>query len=287
MQSILTSLDFVWKRLFFFFFDCKCFSTAAIGFQYCLETLRPKLAKENADYADALALWLMLLNGYAYFLYYVGRPDEAFKYFKEARSVREQIGGEQDEQLVLLLNNLGTVSKLRGDTDAALRYFHEAEKLGKNFADMENFSFVYLNLAYLYMEFKMADRAREYCDRAMRNASRHEFKEGIKESQECLSKVEEALKGWTAPSWPSAPRWSSGRPQRLWLEEMLTSTPWLIVFLFAVWRTSFAEYCSRKIWCHRLSVRFFLKHVKMTTFHPCLFCRITFSPICSPLTIEK
>lgn len=159
-----------------------------------METLRPKLVKENADYADALALWLMLLNGYAYFLHYVGRPEEAFKYFKKARSVREQIGGEHDEQQVLLLNNLGTVSKLRGDTDAALRYFHEAEKLGKNFPDMENFSFVYLNLAYLYMEFKMADRAREYCQKAMTNASRHELKEGIKESEECLSKVNEALK---------------------------------------------------------------------------------------------
>lgn len=170
-----------------------CYSTAAIGFQYCLDTLRPKLAKESPDYADALALWLMLLNGYAYFLYYVGRPEEAFKYFKEARVVRDQIGGEEDEQLVLLLNNLGTVSKLRGDTEAALGYFQEAEKLGKSIDSMENFAFVYLNLAYLYMELKVAGKAREYCERAKVNATRHGFEEGKKESEECLSKVKEAL----------------------------------------------------------------------------------------------
>ncbi len=135
----------------------------------------------------------MILNGYAYYLYNVGRMQEAFEFFQQAYDVCVKIGGEKQKDTVLLLNNLGTVSKLKGNIDDAFSYFLRAEKIGKEFPDIDNFSFVYLNLAYLYMEKNMFSEAKEYCNRASVNSKRHEYEEGIKESEECLTKIKEAL----------------------------------------------------------------------------------------------
>lgn len=167
--------------------------TADIGYQYCIEAMKPKLTKENPEYDDTMRLWIMVLNGYAYFMHNTGRVDEAFKLFSQAYDASVEIGAENDEQIVLLLNNLGTVSKLRGDNESAFSYFHRAETLGKNFPDIDNFSYVYLNLGYLYMESKLLTEAKEYCNRALNNASRHQYEEGKIEAEECLTRVKEVM----------------------------------------------------------------------------------------------
>lgn len=105
--------------------------------------------------------------------------------------VNRQIYGEKHEDNVLMLNNLGTISKHKGDMNSALNYFHEAEKLGKSLPEMNNFSFIYLNLAYCYMETNLLAEARKYCQFAQQNAAQHDYQENIKESEDCFAKVKE------------------------------------------------------------------------------------------------
>lgn len=165
--------------------------SAANGYDYCFKKLEPKLDEKNEEYEDARMLYKTLLNGYAYFQYSMGKLDEALKYFKKTYALTQVIYGEQDEQIVLLLNNIGTISKHKGNLDDALKYFHEAEKIGKKLPNMKNFSFVYLNLAYCYMESNLLVEAHKYCEFAMRNAASHEYAEGTKEAEDCITKVKE------------------------------------------------------------------------------------------------
>lgn len=164
-----------------------------MGYLYCIDSLKPQLQEENPDYNNIRELWLTILNGYAYFHYNLSHWKEALKWFQQAYDVCVQINGERSEQTVLLLNNLGSVYNRLGDSDTALTYFHKAEKIGKAFPDMENYAYVYLNLAYLYLEHKMFDEAKRYCSRAGVNATRLGNDETKQESEECLHKVAEVM----------------------------------------------------------------------------------------------
>ncbi|XP_065218089.1 tetratricopeptide repeat protein 19 homolog, mitochondrial-like [Planococcus citri] len=159
------------------------------GYDFCFQKLEPKLNDQNEEYEDALALYKVLLNGYAYFNYNVGQLNKALELFKKAYDVNRQIYGEKHEDNVLMLNNLGTIYKHKGDMNTAISYFHEAEKLGKLLPEMENFSFIYLNLGYCYMETHVLNEALKYCQLAQRNAVHHDYQEGIKESEDCIAKV--------------------------------------------------------------------------------------------------
>lgn len=145
----------------------------------------------NEEYEDARALYKTLLNGYAYFQYNLGKLDKAMEFFKRTYELTREIQGEQHEEVVLLLNNLGTIAKHKGNLDEALSYFHEAEKIGKLLPDMKNFSFVYLNLAYCCMEAKLLHEAHKYCQFAEGNAAKQGHQGGLKESEDCIAKVKE------------------------------------------------------------------------------------------------
>lgn len=155
--------------------------------------MKPKLTEENPDYNDVLELWLTILTGYAYFYYNRNNLDEALKWFQLAYDTCVQIHGLKHEKTILLLNNLGSVHRRKGNLDDALTFFHNAEELGKHFPEMEEYAFVYLNLAYLYMENKMYDVAKNYCKRALVNSSRMENENNKKEAEECLNEVAKTL----------------------------------------------------------------------------------------------
>lgn len=170
------------------------FRQAEVGYQYCLKSIKNKLNKECENSEDAIDLCRMIMTGYAYFLFTLNKFTESFEYFKKAYDINVESKQGKEDELIFLLNNMGTVCRQNGDTENALKYLLEAEEIGKKFPDLKNFSFVYLNLGYLYLENKMLKEAKRYCRKALINAKRHVFEEGFEKSEECLKQVLAALK---------------------------------------------------------------------------------------------
>ena len=169
------------------------FSDAELGYRYCINGIQMHLRTENPYLYKAQEFLLVLLMGYAYFHYDRGLLNKASEYFNQAYEVCVRTRGEDDQQTVLILNNLGTVNRKQGYNENALRYFRQAEKLSKNFPNIKDAAYVHLNLGYLHLENDMLLEARRYCKQALRLSKKSGDEEGKEESKECLTEVRKAL----------------------------------------------------------------------------------------------
>ena len=59
------------------------------------------------------------------------------------------------EQTVVLLNDLGTISFLKGDQEEAIKYLNRAIEIGRHLPNMEDFCSVYVNLGNIYLQKRM------------------------------------------------------------------------------------------------------------------------------------
>lgn len=100
-----------------------------MGYKYCIENLQSHI-KEDSKNKDAILLQGMTFDWYAQMLLSQSRQTEAFKYFLQAYDISKKMNGEEHEQTVILLNDLGTVSYMRGDYDEAINYFSTAATIG-------------------------------------------------------------------------------------------------------------------------------------------------------------
>jgi len=157
------------------------------GYKFCMKHLE-RQAKNSED-EDILMLWGMTLDWYARFLHEQNRLDEAFSHYKRAYDMCVKINGEIHEQTVILLNDLGTISFLRGDNDNAILYMTKAVETGRHLPNMEDFSSVYVNLGNIYIQKEMYKEAEKSCVEGMKNAKRHKNEEGLKEATLCLEEL--------------------------------------------------------------------------------------------------
>ena len=135
----------------------------------------------------------MLLIGYAYFQYDRGFLNKALEYFDQAYEVCIRTRGEEDQRTVLILNNLGTVNRKKGNNENALRYFREAERLGENFPSSQDLAYVHLNLGYINLEQDMLAEARRHCKQALTLSKKTRDEDGKRESKECLAEIRKAF----------------------------------------------------------------------------------------------
>ncbi|RZF42170.1 hypothetical protein LSTR_LSTR004319 [Laodelphax striatellus] len=167
------------------------------GFKYCLECIQPLIDKDSEEIRhdhDLLTLWAMSLDWYARFLQQQNRLDEALAYYKKAYAMCVKLHGEIHEESVVLLNDIGTISYLKGDKDEALTYMTRAIEVGKHLPNMEDFSSVYVNLGNIYLKKGLYDEAKKYCSEGYKNAKRHDNPEGLKEAGICLEEIKKIFK---------------------------------------------------------------------------------------------
>lgn len=174
----------------FFIYNSSCFSNfrkSEEGYKFCMEHLK-KLVKDSED-EEVLMLWGMTLDWYARFLHEQNRLDEALSNYKQAYEMCVRLNGEVHEQTVILLNDLGTISFLKGDNDNAIYYMTKAVETGRHLPNMEDFSSVYVNLGNIYIQKEMYNEAKKSCEEGMKNAKRHKNEEGLKEANVCLAEL--------------------------------------------------------------------------------------------------
>ncbi|KAG8247299.1 Tetratricopeptide repeat protein 19, mitochondrial [Homalodisca vitripennis] len=162
------------------------------GYKFCMKHLDKQV--QGSEDEDVLMLWGMTLDWYARFLHEQNRLEEAFTNYKKAYEMCVRLNGEVHEQTVILLNDLGTISFLRGDNDSAIYYMTKAVETGRHLPNMEDFSSVYVNLGSIYMQKEMYEEAQKSCKEGLKNAKRHKNEEGLKEATICLEELKNFLK---------------------------------------------------------------------------------------------
>lgn len=73
----------------------------------------------------------MNVDWYAHLLLSVARHTEAMRYMRQAYDLCVKLYGETHEQCVVLLNDLGSISFLKGNLDDAISYLTKAAEIGK------------------------------------------------------------------------------------------------------------------------------------------------------------
>lgn len=105
------------------------FRKAEQGFEFCMENLKSHV-KKDPDNKDAMLLLGMAFDWYAQMLLSQSRHTEALNYLLQAYDICKKVNGEEHEQTLVLLNDLGTVYCVRKEYDEAIRYLSAAAKIG-------------------------------------------------------------------------------------------------------------------------------------------------------------
>ncbi|OAD61343.1 hypothetical protein WN48_01850 [Eufriesea mexicana] len=93
---------------------------AVTGYKFCLEHLQNHLSKNNEN-QDALQLLGLSSEKYASMLFSQSQYANALEYFIQAYDVCIKINGEENEQTVILLNNLGSVCYMLQQYDQTIK----------------------------------------------------------------------------------------------------------------------------------------------------------------------
>jgi len=134
-------------------------------------------------------LWALTMDWYAKFLVDLNRLPEAFEYFKKAYDMCVKINGVDNEEIVAVLNDLGTICFVQNDIDNAMSYLTQAVTIGNKLPDMEDFGSVLINLGTVYMKKGMVQEATQVYQEAWRNAKKHNNAEVLKQANSCLDEL--------------------------------------------------------------------------------------------------
>lgn len=170
------------------FILCFIYRKAEEGFKFCVSNLQNNIQEGKYD-EDTLFLWAMTLDWYARFLVDVNRLPEAFENFKRAYDLCVQVNGVNNEEIVILLNDLGTICFVQNDLDSAISYLTQAVTIGNNLPDMENFGSVLINLGTMYAKKGMMEEAKQLYQDAWKNAKKHNNAQVLKEASSCLDEL--------------------------------------------------------------------------------------------------
>lgn len=162
------------------------------GYKFCIENLKSHIEKDPEN-EDAILLQGMTFDWYARMLFSQSRHTEAFNYFLQAYDICKKINGEEHEQTIILLNDLGTVSYMQGEYDEAVKYLSAATKIGKNLPDMVDLGLIYVNLGNIFLKKGLYDEAKKSCQQGRTIAKNGDDNASLLKADECLKEVKRLL----------------------------------------------------------------------------------------------
>ncbi|CAK9817031.1 Tetratricopeptide repeat protein 19 homolog, mitochondrial [Anthophora plagiata] len=161
---------------------------AETGYKFCLEHLQSYLTKDSEN-KDVLQLLGLNLEKYASMLFSQSRYTAAHKYFIQAYDICIKINGEENEQTVILLNDLGSVNYMLQNYDKAVEYLTKAAEIGKKFPDMIDLGFIHVNLGNTLIEKGLYEEAKINCSKGERLAKNENNEKSMTEAKKCLEKI--------------------------------------------------------------------------------------------------
>ncbi|XP_072377122.1 tetratricopeptide repeat protein 19 homolog, mitochondrial-like isoform X2 [Diabrotica undecimpunctata] len=158
---------------------------ADIGYKWCLEQIN----KKKTESVDSKVLYGVINDWYAQFLLDKGDVNKSLVHLKEAHKICSEIVGENSDQAVLLLNDLGTTSFRAEDMVNAEKYLKEAVSIGQQLEDKSNLGVVQANLGLVLLEKGIVDLAEKNCKEAWHLGKKHDNSESINQASYCLDQI--------------------------------------------------------------------------------------------------
>lgn len=166
---------------------------------------------------DVLQLLGLGSEWYAAMLFSQSRYAEALGYLTRAYDISLKINGEEHEQTVILLNDMGTVNCMVKEYDQAIQYLSKAVEIGnadrepivslslkgiqrqfiafvgKKLPDMLDLGSIHVNLGNTLILKGLYEEAEKSCNEGMRLAKSSEHDESIVEAEKCLERIKNMM----------------------------------------------------------------------------------------------
>lgn len=168
------------------------FKNAEKGYKFCLHNLKNNLSQDSEN-TDALQLLGITLEWYGSMLFSQSYYKEALNYFTQAYNICVKINGEEHDETVVLLSDLGSVNYMLQEYDQAIEYLSKALELGKKFPDMDHLSAVHINLGNILLLKGLYEEAKMNCNEGKRLAKDKNDNESMVEAEKCLEKIQNLL----------------------------------------------------------------------------------------------
>ncbi|CAK1551438.1 unnamed protein product [Leptosia nina] len=169
----------------------KDYTTAQLGYDWCLERIRQEYTKSPSD--DNKKLLAMTEDWYGRLLVDCSKYDHGYKYMVNAYNKMKELKDVDAEHLVVQLNDIGTVCDQMGQVDECINYVSQAIDLGKTVPDMEDFGAIYVNLGKAYIKKQMLDTARRYCGQGLKMGILSKNNDIKEEAEKCISEIKNFL----------------------------------------------------------------------------------------------
>ncbi|KAG5864504.1 hypothetical protein JTB14_030335 [Gonioctena quinquepunctata] len=158
---------------------------AEIGYKWCLQ----QIEKQKNDNIDAKILYGIINDWYAQFLLDKGDISDSMTYLKEAHRVCTQANGKNNEQVVLLLNDLGITSFRAEDIENAEKYLKEAISIGEELDDKTHLGVVHANLGLILLQKGVLAEAEKFCKEAWHLGRKHDDNESVEQANYCFDQI--------------------------------------------------------------------------------------------------
>lgn len=165
---------------------------AETGYKFCLNNLQTHL-DNNPDDENVLTLLAMTSDWYGQMLFSQGKYKDAYKYFEKSYNLCIKTNGREQEQVVYLLNYLGTISCILEDYDKAIDYLTTAIEIGKVLPDMIHLGSVHVNLGDVLLKKGLYVEAKRACIEGKKIAKKRDDEESIIEAEKCLSDLKKLM----------------------------------------------------------------------------------------------
>lgn len=164
----------------------KEYSTAQLGYEWCLEKLQKAVNLDpNNDNKKLLAL---TEDWYGRLFIDCSRYDDGLKFMVNSLNRMRGVSDVEQEHLVVQLNDIGTVYDSLGQTDESIHYLNEALEMAKSL-NMEDLGAMHVNLGRAYIKKQLLDIARKHCGHAWKLGVTTKNKEVKKEAELCLKEI--------------------------------------------------------------------------------------------------
>lgn len=165
----------------------KDYTTAQLGYEWCLEKLQ-KMAEKDPSSDNTKQLLAMAEDWYGRLFLDVDRCEDGLKLMKNSLDRMMEVPDIEKEHLVIQLNDIGTVCERLDRLDESISYFNQAIELA-NPLEMEELGTMYVNLGRVYMKTKLLDAARKSCGHAWKLGVMAKNQEVKKEAEMCIKQI--------------------------------------------------------------------------------------------------
>ncbi|XP_068620619.1 tetratricopeptide repeat protein 19 homolog, mitochondrial [Battus philenor] len=135
------------------------YSTAKLGYEWCLQKLE-NLAGENNE--DIVKLIAMAEDWYGRLLVDLENSEKGLNLMISSLNRMQKTNVEQ-EHVIVQMNDIGTVCDRLGKYDEGIKYLLKAIELGKQMSAMDELGTMYVNLGRIYMKQNLLEMARKSC----------------------------------------------------------------------------------------------------------------------------